>query len=92
LHELRVREGGDVHLETDPGNATESGAVFEDFLRDVLRAADEERAVAADEGVKVRARHGGPAALFADFARGSEIQRVLEACFESDATGKPVKI
>ena len=27
-----------------------------------------------------------------DFARGSEIQRVLDACFESDATGKPVKI
>ncbi len=27
-----------------------------------------------------------------DFARGSEIQRVLDACFESDAAGKPVKI
>ena len=27
-----------------------------------------------------------------DFARGSEIQRVLDACFESDATGRPVKI
>ncbi len=27
-----------------------------------------------------------------DFARGSEIQRVLDACFESDASGKPVKI
>lgn len=27
-----------------------------------------------------------------DFARGSEIQRVLDACFESDATGRTVKI
>lgn len=27
-----------------------------------------------------------------DFARGSEIQRVLDACFESDATGQAVKI
>ena len=27
-----------------------------------------------------------------DFARGSEIQRVLDACFESDAAGKPVKV
>ncbi len=27
-----------------------------------------------------------------DFARGSEIQRVLDACFESDASGQPVKI
>jgi len=27
-----------------------------------------------------------------DFARGSQIQRVLDACFESDTTGLPVKI
>ena len=27
-----------------------------------------------------------------DFARGSEIQRVLDACLESDAAGKPVKV
>lgn len=27
-----------------------------------------------------------------DFARGAEIQRVLDACFRSDATGKPVKL
>ena len=27
-----------------------------------------------------------------DFARGSEIQRVLDACFESAAAGRPVKI
>lgn len=27
-----------------------------------------------------------------DFARGSEIQRVLDACFESDAAGRPVRI
>ena len=27
-----------------------------------------------------------------DFARGSDIQRVLDACFESDAAGKPVKV
>lgn len=27
-----------------------------------------------------------------DFARGSEIQRVLDACFESDAAGKPVRV
>ncbi|MCU0793757.1 MAG: Gfo/Idh/MocA family oxidoreductase [Opitutaceae bacterium] len=27
-----------------------------------------------------------------DFARGSQIQRVLDACFESDASGQPVKI
>lgn len=27
-----------------------------------------------------------------DFARGSEIQRVLDACFTSDAAGRPVKI
>ncbi len=28
----------------------------------------------------------------ADFARGAEVQRVLDACFESDATRRPVKI
>jgi predicted dehydrogenase len=27
-----------------------------------------------------------------DFARGSEIQRVLDACFESDALGRPIKV
>jgi len=27
-----------------------------------------------------------------DFARGSEIQKVLDACFKSDATGRPVKV
>ena len=27
-----------------------------------------------------------------DFARGSQIQRVLDACFESDAAGRPVKV
>lgn len=27
-----------------------------------------------------------------DFARGSQIQRVLDACFESDASGRPVKV
>lgn len=28
----------------------------------------------------------------ADFARGAEVQRVLDACFESDATRRPVRI
>ena len=28
----------------------------------------------------------------ADFARGAEVQRVLDACFESDATKRPVRI
>ena len=27
-----------------------------------------------------------------DFARGSEVQKVLEACFKSDALGRPVKV
>jgi predicted dehydrogenase len=27
-----------------------------------------------------------------DFARGSEVQRVLDACFESEATGLPVRV
>lgn len=27
-----------------------------------------------------------------DFARGAEIQRVLDACFRSDAAGQPVRI
>lgn len=35
-------------------------------------------------------RSGSPAQP--DFARGSQIQRVLDACFESDATGKPIKV
>ncbi len=28
----------------------------------------------------------------ADFARGAEVQKVLDACFESDATKRPVKL
>lgn len=27
-----------------------------------------------------------------DFARGAEVQKVLDACFESDASGKPIKV
>jgi predicted dehydrogenase len=38
-------------------------------------------------------RAGGPGPdVQPDFARGSEIQRVLDACFESDAAGRPVKV
>ena len=48
LHEFCVRERGDVHLETEPRDAAESGAVFEDFLRDFIGAADEERAIRRD--------------------------------------------
>ena len=42
LYEFRLRERGDVHLETEPRDAAESGAVFEDFLRDFIGAADED--------------------------------------------------
>lgn len=40
----------------------------------------------------IRSGSADPAAAQPDFARGSEIQRVLDACFESDAVGQPVKI
>lgn len=40
----------------------------------------------------IRAGAAGLAEAQPDFARGSEIQRVLDACFESDAAGAPVKV
>lgn len=61
-----MRERGDIHLETEPRDAAESGTVLEDFLSDFIGTADEERAMAADERVKMSARDGRPAALFAD--------------------------
>ncbi len=40
----------------------------------------------------IRAGAAGRAEAQPDFARGSEVQRVLDACFESDAAGRPVRI
>lgn len=88
LHEFCVWERGDVHLETEPRDAAESGAVFEDFLRDFIGAADEERAMAADERVEMSARDGRPAALFADLGESVGVtgKNSSAACSVESAT------
>jgi hypothetical protein len=60
-----VRDRADAHLREEALVAEEL-VLEEDLLRDLLRAADDERAARAAEGVELRGRHRRPPALAPD--------------------------
>jgi len=77
-----MRDGGHIHLEINPGDASQSFAVLEDFPGNLIRTAHHERTVRSQESVKVGAGDRGPTAFPTDLRErtgvtGKEILRRL---------------
>ena len=90
LHGTRGAFSFDSDLGTDTYRACLGPDVATASWQDVKAAPtpnNHQRFIAA-----IRSGAAGRTAAQPDFARGSEIQRVLDACFESDAAGHAVRI
>ena len=74
-HELDVRQRRHVHLKRDARDAAQGLAVSHDLLDDLVRVADQERAVRTALRVEARPGHGRPSALLPDVGDGTGVAR-----------------